>query len=363
MIDRIWKRIEGILEQWQLFFALYFLLLILSYTVILWLSNSVPYNTLTILVATPWILFALFAAFGDASVGFIDEWLLHRLQKDSGEVNIDAPGRLLLISGFFGGVVALGAYSYAIVTGTELLFSNTTVLLFGLGAGILEIIWMIPYFHALEKGGAITSTPLFQTIPIFSLLIGILFFGEFPLLIHVIAALFIIVGGAILNYTPSSQRINIKPLAMMLFASAVVSIGYFSFKEASEAGNFLSAVILNGLGMTLFSSIIWIGYAPYRAQFNSFIRYFDARILGAQFLNEGLYALSTMAAQFAIVIGPSVMVVTAFNAFNPIFTLCIGWTLALLGSHTHAETLSGTRKVSTLVGVVCIAIGTAMIAV
>lgn len=319
-----------------------------------------------LLFATPWILLALLATFGDACVGYIDELLLRRLAKrnTTSTIEIDAPGRLLLISGFFGFVTCLCAFFASLFLGPDYTLHVPLQSLFlAISAGILEVTWMIPYFIALERGGAINTTPLFQTIPIFSLFFGLTIFNEIPTTLHIVATLLIIAGAVALNYSPETKRMNVVTLNLMLLASAIISIGFFLFKDASVQGNVVASLFGNGLGMGLFSSLIWTIWPPYRKQFNDFLHTLNPRILAIQVSNEGLYALSTTASQMAIVFGPSVMVVTAFNAFHPIFTLLIGVFLAKLGSQEHMQNLAHGQLLVKTAAVLCIAVGAFLIVV
>jgi len=317
------------------------------------------YLLVSVLLA-PWLLFALFAAFGDACVGFVDEWLLDTL-SDTEEGVANAPGKLLLISGLFGFIVALGAM--LLVYFLPVLTTDYSTAAFDLAilAGIIEVLWLIPYFYALNQGGAINTTPLFQSIPIFALIIGIFLFDEIPTTISLVATGIIIVGAFILNYSNELRRVNYKSIILMFLASALIALGLFVFKEAEAQSNFMTAVIGNGIGMGVTSLIIWLVHPIYRQQFNSFIANFDRRVLAGQFANESLYSLSAISGQMAVVLGPSVMVVSAFNAFHPIFTFLIGWVLAKFGSTKHSQTLKPTEIKSKIVGVICIALGAVLI--
>lgn len=312
----------------------------------------------------PWVLLALFSAFGDALVGYVDEWMLKRLRKKKRIIVVDAPGRLLLISGFFGGVVAIGAVIASIFLGPEYTLSvPSESLLLAVMAGILEVVWLIPYFYALERGGAINTTPLFQTIPIFSLLFGLLIFNEVPDPIHIFATILIIIGASLLNYSPKTKSLDVINLLLMLGASATISLGYFLFKDATQTGNFVSSLFGNGLGMFLLSLNIWMFWPPYRKQFNDFVETMDFKVLLMQVSNETLFALSAMANQLAIVIGPSVMIVSAFNAFHPLFTLLIGFSLAKLGSIDHSKSLGEGRLAIKTAAILLIAGGTVLIVI
>lgn len=313
------------------------------------------------LFAAPWIIFSLLGTLGDSSVGFIDEWLLKKLDQTP-DKSAEAPGKLLLISGFFGFIVCLGA-----VITSSLLGDNYSLqvprdsMLTAIGAGMLEIVWMIPYFHALNRGGAINTIPLFQTIPVFSLLFGLAFFHEIPTLTHIFATFSIVAGVGILNYSPKTKALDLRTIMLMLFASATISLSYFLFKDSSLSGNFVATLFGNGLGMGILSLLIWTTWKPYRRQFNSFIKSFNLKIFMMQASNESIYAVSTISSQFAIVIGPSVMMVSALNAFHPVFTLLIGWCLAKFGSRDHIRTLEGGQMINKVLAVILIASGTIFI--
>lgn len=315
-----------------------------------------------VFMATPWVVLALFSALADAGVGFVDEWMLKEVSEEDSAL-VDAPGRLVLISGFFGFAVALGAALYALIPGDSFtLFVDPASLLLAIAAGVLEVVWLIPYFYALDRGGAVNTTPLFQTIPIFSLIIGLLFFAEVPLISHIIATATIIGGAVLLNYSPQTKRIDVRAIMLMLSASFVISLGFFLFKDASLGGNFVAALFGNGLGMGFLSAGIWLFYSPYREQFNTFLHNGHKRIYLLQVGNESLYTIGAITNQMAIVLGPSVMVVSAFNAFHPIFTLMISFTLAQLGFKSQASRFYGPQLRLKTIAILMIAFGTLLLA-
>lgn len=307
----------------------------------------------------PWVLLALLSTFADAGVGYIDEWLLTKIRDADKKKVVDAPGRLILISGFFGVVVSICVALYVLTTNTVAdLFIAHTGMLYALGAGVLEVVWLIPYFYALQRGGALNATPLFQAIPIFSLIFGIFFFNEVPIALHIAAAVLILAGAALLNYSKETRRIDVYTLLLMLVSSAIISMGYFLFKDATMYGNFAASLFYNGLGMGIMSTVVWVAWPPYRAQFHSFITTLHPKILFAQLANEGLYALAAIMNQLAIVLGPSVMIVSTLGALHPVFTFIIGWSLAHCGSRTHKDSLQSSGLVLKTIAILLIALGT-----
>ena len=326
------------------------------------ISISLLFDADISIFIAPWVVFALLAAFGDAGVGFIDEYLLKKLKHSGGRIDINAPVRLLLISGFFGVIVSMFIFSLSLMgTLPDLAFDKKSIGL-GVAAGIMEVMWMIPYFYALDRSSAINATPLFQTIPIFTLIIGIGFFAEIPSILHLIAAALILLGGIILNYSPELKALDKKTIILMITSSIVVSVQYFVFREAALAGNFTTAVFFNGIGMLIFSTVLWSLIKSFREQLKDFLRQTQYTLIPIQFFNETVYALSTMASQYAIVIGPSVMLVTSMNAFHPIFTLLIGIGLAAFGSKDQQQVLLIGKGYLT-VGILTIALGTLIISI
>ncbi|MCB9811825.1 EamA family transporter [Candidatus Nomurabacteria bacterium] len=318
----------------------------------------------TLFFTLPWVIFSLLSTLSDVCVGFIDELLLQRLSTDSTteSLDMDAPGQLLLVSGFFGLVISLIVYLAACLTDSVTLIFSKVSLVNAVGAGMIEVLWLIPYFYALQRGGALRVTPLFQSVPIFALLFGYVLFAEFPTTIHIVASLFILCGAFLLNYSPEIKQLDKKTVGLMFLASSLISLGYFLFKDAAEISNFATALLGNGIGMALLSIVIWILWKPYRSQFWNRVRSFKFHIIALQTLNEGLYAISAFFNQLALVFGPSVMLVSTMNSFHPLFTLVIGGVLAKTGIPVYEEAFKGTAKYLKVSGILLIVIGTIVIA-
>lgn len=313
-------------------------------------------DILTITVLSPWVLLALFAAFTDALVGFIDEWLLTSLDETDDNSKLDPPGKLILISGFFGIITAVIVYIASAYWHTPVdLWSKSIQLAFI--AGILEVAWLIPYFHAIHRSGALDATPVLQSVPIFSAVYAFVLFGDIPTGIQVAGTLLVIAGAIALNYSKEFKKINFHTLSLMMLSSGIITVGLFVFKDAALEGTTLSAIFGNGLGMFFASLAIWISYKPYRVQFNQFVSTLKAKTLLAQTGNEGLYTLSAIAGQYALVLGPSVMIVSAFNAFHPFFTLLIASILSIFGVKAYQKRLNKTDIFYKIIGIISIILG------
>lgn len=310
-----------------------------------------------------WVVLSLIAALGYASVGYIDEWLLHRHGIDEDGLPDDAAGKLIIISGLFGFAVS-GVFALIAALSGEIadLWASKDSVALATVAGAFEILWLVPYFYAMQRTGALNATPLFQSVPVFSLLFGVLLFSEHPPVAQIIGAIIIAGGAFLLNFEFKNGKMDWKTICLMSAASSLISLEYFFFKDAALDVGFVTSAFWSGVGMVLAAGLIWSGWPPYRRQFSTYLVKADRYDFGVQIGNEGLNSVSVLASQFAVARGPSVMLVSAFNAFHPLFTLLIGWILARLGSKFHVVELQGRRVIQKVAAIALISTGTAIVA-
>lgn len=363
-----------------------------------------------------WVWLALVAALGYAGVGFIDEYLLSETCDNESE---DGVGNLVLISGFFGLFIALvTAICAYIVDGGQSLMIASSLRWQAEIAGGLEVVWLIPYLYAVNRSGAMNVAPIFQAIPIFTLLIGGIFFSEIPTTLHVMGSFTIVIGTFLLNsgslmdgirgvtlvkmisgviilsvalFGPLLMvvasvnltvaagtvgvmmliiflafvkaevfKVDSKTILLAFTSCAIIALVYFLFKGSVLEGNFIATAFWSGIGMAGFTLVIAIVWVPYRKQFIRFLRQGSSKALLIQTGNESLNTISVLASHMANVKAPSVMLASTFNCFHPIFTLVIGGLLAVCGSRKHQEHLRGSfLKVG--VAILMIATGTVLI--
>jgi hypothetical protein len=345
-------------------------------------------DIIVFLLALPgaWMVLQTFSSFCYASENFLDEWLLKRLSagnsivEDEEVEEVKPVGILWLVSAFFGIVIAavfgLVAFfapdtSVTLNISKELIFQSLLI-------GMLEIVWLVPYLHATNHAGAVRAAPLFQSIPVIALVLGVVAhilatqfnvsgagkFAELPPTTHIVAAGIIIAGGLLLDLTEVGGKWHVdkKTIGLMLFASAVIAFISFTFKDAALEGNFVATAFYSGIGMAISGALVFLFYAPYRKQFLSFCKEADKPTVLAQLGNEVVDTTAVMTSHAAVIIGPSVMAVSALNAWQPVFILIIGWVLAKRGSEAHADLLDPTKFKQTALAISLLAVGTVMIA-
>lgn len=318
------------------------------------------FSSLWALIREPFFSCSVAASFGNATVEYIDEHLLDDQREKSDK---DAVGLLTLVSGFFGIVIAAIILGYAAVTGSvsDIQIGQKQMLQVLL-SGALEVVWMIPYLKATNRVGTMSAAPLFQTIPIFSFILGFFFFKEQLILTHVIASVVIVLGALLLSVNRDTLRLDRLTIGQMLLASFIIAFVYSVFKDATIKSNLMATLFWSGIGMTMMSAVLWVIKKSYRDAFNQFIRSPSKKLVVLQLVNEGVNAVSVTATHFAVVKAPSVMVATALNAFHPVFILMFGWLMGKNGSNKHSDALSAGEGLKKVIAISLIVLGTALIA-
>lgn len=316
------------------------------------------------LLTEHWALFMMAASLIFAAMNHFDEWFLGYIARTTQNESHSGVGALVIFSGLFSFLIATAFLAYSLWTGDQ----HSSVLIGhhlawqAIGVGMLEAVWLIPYFYAIGRSGALEAAPLFQSIPIFSLLLGLLVFGESSPLLNIIGSVVIVSGGYLLNLVPGTWKLDVRTIAMMGFSSAVIAFIYFVFKDTALAGNFVATAFWSGIG-TGISSLLLLAVVPsYRQQFVRFMGNASKLAFAGQLVNETLNIASVLLSRRAMMLGPSVVAVSALNAYQPVFILILGWILAKFGITEHGERLRGFELLKRSGAIALIALGTVLIA-
>lgn len=312
------------------------------------------------LITEPWVLLILLASFAFAAGNFIDELLLTRCEQEV--------GTLVIISGLFG-IVLMAAFAIAARLSGASLALQGGAWWQAIGVGMMEILWLIPYLYAIQRRGALISGPLFQGVPVIALGLEAAF-GTIPPTAQISGAALIVAGGILLTVEnkdhsrgEGSHRVDWLTIALMSASALIVALSCVLFKDAAEeTAGYMAVAFWSGLGMALAAASAWAFCPPYRRAFNAFLGKVKFQALGVQLFNEVVDTAGVYLTHLANVLGPSVMLVMAFNATQPIIIGLIGITLRIFGVR-HAST-GGAKASLRLIAtaILLIAIGVVMIA-
>ncbi len=318
-----------------------------------------------------WIILVLAAQLAWAFENFIDKYLLEECREEGDGNDDSAIGKLFLVSCFFNVVVALVIFGWGHFFGNGESFNLSGInLAIALGVGVLEMIWLIPYLHALNRSDEISAPPIFQSVPVFGFLLGFFIFSEIPTTIHIVAGSLILFGSILLNLELAREKREEEGIAAakvdwitilyMLSASIIVAIAAFLFKIPAVEGTYLATTFWMSIGSLLTGVVVWLCVPKYRREFGEFLRGSSTKVKVVNILNEASDGVATLAFYGAILLGPATALVQSTVAYQPLILLGIGVVAARYGSARHQH-LSGSSLIRRGIGILIIVAGSLLI--
>jgi drug/metabolite transporter (DMT)-like permease len=163
-----------------------------------------------------WEFFALGAALAWSIVSVLDKVLLER-HIPSGKV-------YLILHGLIGVLPVIGM----LILGHQFELGNVPMLGLALLAGILESVFMLLYYKALQITDASMVAIFLQGVPVVAVLIGLVFFQETLMLWAYLGIVLVVVGTVvvILVASPGQHRMEWQAIGITLPAMLAISISY-----------------------------------------------------------------------------------------------------------------------------------------
>jgi len=317
-----------------------------------------------------WFILVLVAQLAWALENHLDNYLLSRCKDEEDEKKATAVGTLVLMSSLFQIVVVVvmllltHSLTHAGVVAEDALSLSAANRTIAIAIGVLEIAWIVPYLYALEHSSDESRTAsLFQTVPVFGLLLGAVFFDEIPDTLHIVAGAIILLGSALLNtrFTREKTKLDIRTIGLMLLASSIIAFVAFIFKSTALEENFWGTAFWMAVGEFLTGVAIWFLVPSYRRQFKAYVARRDTVGFGLNAGNEVVDTIALLAFNGAVLIGPSTALVQATTAYQPVFILAISLFLAYLGSKVHKKQLIEIGLTQRLTAIAIIILGSIFI--
>jgi multidrug transporter EmrE-like cation transporter len=264
------------------------------------------------------------------------------------------------------GALAFGLAEFGVID-AEPLHLGPRERLVAMSVGVLEILWLIPYMHALDASDETLAPPIFQTVPIFGLALGYLFFDEMPSTMQIVAGAIILAGAVVLNANlrslgaGSRVRVNARVILLMLLASFVIALAAFLFKGTALEENYWGTAFWMSLGGFLTGCGLLAVLPSYRRDLRTFIMRRDRKGLMLNGVNEVTDTIAILVFYAAIMLGPSTAVVQATVAYQPVFLIIIGMMAARMGSDFHSTRLTGRGLAQRAIGITVIVVGSVLI--
>tara|TARA_B100000508_G_scaffold141090_1_gene146260 strand:+ start:2787 stop:3734 length:948 start_codon:yes stop_codon:yes gene_type:complete len=256
---------------------------------------------------------------------FFDKYLLKKYFGS--DESSSGAGALIIFSAFFLYILI----PFLLVFGEGKIDFSLGVGTVGFISGVLSCLWILLYLHALSRVDVSQAIPVFQTIPIFGLVLGYLFFGEMLTFEQFTAAVVILLGAHILlkNKEGISGGSGRTTLLLMLSSSFFVALSQVVFKVAAVDVNFWTALFWNWVGFVFLGFVLYVSVKQYRLQFRGLLRKRISalsKIYSVSAVNEIFDITSDALLLGAVILGP-VALVQSVNAYEPFLTLAFGFIL------------------------------------
>lgn len=281
----------------------------------------------------------------------LDKYLIEKFFKGNDDDD-ESTGTLVLFSALFSVLLSAGIW----FLWHDSIETTKHTVLWGLGIGAANAVWLLAYLHAIAKSELTTTVPIFQTIPVFGFIYGYFLLGETVTNSQFIAACSLVIGSFVLSYNFKAHKMNWVPFALMLVASATLALEDVLFKVVAVDTNFASSAFWQGAGLGIAGILLYAAVPTYRRQFNSFFIQSDKTIWGVSILNEVFDNAATLVFSYAVIIGP-IMLVQSVNAYQPLTLLVISYVIAIFFGNYLREDFSHASTVQKVVGILIITIG------
>jgi uncharacterized membrane protein len=287
-----------------------------------------------------WIFYAI-ASYAFVSVANItDKYILEKHIRDAN------------IIVFFSGIIALLTGILIICfRGLSVFPLNQTLLI--LLAGILLVLYLLPYFKALDLDDASKIVPLFQAIPVFTLLLSAVFLGENLSLRQFAGFGIILACGWYLSKSDQGRALEVKPYFwLMMVSSFLCAASSVLFKSVVQLQDLWDSIAYESIGMGI--GVVLVSFWPgYLRKFIRLAKTTSRTGYTALSISEIFYILFRITGNIAYSLGP-VALVNVFGGFQPLFILLYGYLLTRFFPKIIKEDVSGgiiRAKALSLIGI------------
>jgi uncharacterized membrane protein len=278
-----------------------------------------------------WFLIALIGPALWALVNHIDKYIISKYFIGRGV------GSLVLFTSLSGLLVSI---FILIFNFGQIFIGPLGMIIIGIN-GALLVAAFIPYLHALENEEASWAASLYQLIPVFGYILGLIFLQERLTVFQIFASLLVIIG-AILISLDLSQKIKFKakPFFLMILSAFMIAVNALVFKIVALDENFWGTAFWEYVGGGIFGLLLFSLIPLYRIQFIATIQRGKKAVLTINLVSELLNIAAKLAVNFASLLAPLV-IVWVVNGLQPLIVFVYGIILTVFFPSLGKENING----------------------
>lgn len=266
-----------------------------------------------------WFIFALIGPALWALVNHIDKYIISKYFSGRGV------GSLVLFTSASGLIISF----FILIFGfNHLSIGVINAIVIAVNGAIL-VAAFIPYLYALENEEASWTSTLYQLIPVFGYILGLVFLHEQLTSIQIFASLLVIIGAIAISLDFSRKmKLKAKPFWLMVLSSFMIAVNALIFKIVALDSNFWGTAFWEYIGGGIFGLLLFSLLPLYRVQFIATIQKAKTRVLSINLISELLNIGAKLAANFASLLAPLVLV-WVVNGLQPLIVFIYGVILTL----------------------------------
>lgn len=280
------------------------------------------------------ILAALGATFLWSIGNHIDNFLVSKLFKDAGV------GALMIFSSLIVGIIMTPVFFF-LSKGNVALDIISILWIFAAGTIYLLANWL--FYKALEKNDTSVLIATFQSIPVFSYILGLIFLGETLTPKQVFASLVIVLASILVSvdFKEKSKKGFSKYYAMFLMLTCSVSyaISFFLFKFANQNSTFYVTAFWEEISFLVVGLLLYIFIKKFRNDFNYAIKTNGKKAFGLNISNEILNAIAKSLMNIAT-LGAPLAIAWTINCIQPFIVFGMGALITIFWPHLGGEDIS-----------------------
>ena len=199
---------------------------------------------------------------------------------------------------------------------------NPITLLYLFLSAVSYIIAVYLYFKSLETSDTSIVVAMFQLIPVFSYILGIIFFKETLTLKQLIGSIIIIASAILISIDKKEKNNNFKVLILMTLSSLLCSIYYLFFELGFRTDSYKTCAFYFQISL-LVIGIILMFIKSFRTTFTKAIKSNGKKYLSVNIVNEFVNLAGMLLENYANVLIP-IAIVTVISRLQVVFVFIIG---------------------------------------
>lgn len=281
-----------------------------------------------------WIFYAIAAQFLFSISNYIDKILLSKF------FNSGSAGALVIFSGMTGLLIAGIIWIFIRPDLTALPNSQNALLIL---QGVLTVLFLIPYFIAMQGSEPSKVIPLYQLVPVFSLALEYFWLGT-TITGRAFSGMMIIALGCYLisiNLHAKSLLPDYRTLGLVALSALIVSISSVIFKAVGAEDHFWIAAFYSHLGAGITGFVYLLTQTRFQKELKKMFRTNAGQVLFFNFCNEICFVAAMLLMYFAFtVLKAPISLVQSIVGIQPAIIFIYGIALHYLVPNLHQERLT-----------------------